>query len=117
MRLKQLFVYLGVVVLLCCTLSSRAEDDVADVEDEDEVESDSESEQEDKASGDSGYISVLNCSKRSKIWFNCISYRWQGKEKKKVEIESYSPPVIALEHEDSVFFAEPFAKRGEFESR
>ena len=51
MRLKQLFVYLGVVVLLCCTLSSRAEDDVADVEDEDEVESDSESEQEDKASG------------------------------------------------------------------
>ena len=73
MRLKQLFVYLGFVVLLCCTLSSRAEDDVADVEDEDEVESDSESEQEDKASGDSGYISVLNCSKRSKIWFNCIS--------------------------------------------
>lgn len=42
---------------------------------------------------------------------------WQGKEKKKVEIESYTPPVIALEHEESVFFAEPFAKRGEFESR
>ena len=51
MRLKQLSLYLGLVVLLCCTLSSRAEDDVADVEDEDEVESDSESEQEDKASG------------------------------------------------------------------
>jgi len=34
-----------------------------------------------------------------------------------VEIESYSPPFIALEHEDSVFFAEPFAERGEFESR
>lgn len=70
MRLKQLFVYLGLVVLLCCTLSSRAEDDVADVEDEDEVESESDSEQEDKASG---YISVLNCSRRSKTWFNCIS--------------------------------------------
>lgn len=50
MRLKQLFVYLGLVVLLCCTLSLRAEDEVADVEDEDEVESDSENEQEDKAS-------------------------------------------------------------------
>ena len=62
MRLKQLFVYLGLVALLCCTLSSRAEDDVADVEDEDEVESDSESEQEDKASG---CISVLNFLKRS----------------------------------------------------
>lgn len=46
--------------------------------------------------------------------FNCMS---QGKEKKKVEVESYTPPVIALEHEESVFFAEPFAKRGEFESR
>ena len=57
MRLKQLFVYLGLVVLLCCTLSSRAEDDVADVEDEDEVES--ESEQDDKASA---YISFLSCS-------------------------------------------------------
>jgi len=70
MRLKQLFVYLGLVVLLCSALSSRAEDDVADVEDEDDVESDGESEQEDKASG---YISLLNCSKRSQTWFNCIS--------------------------------------------
>lgn len=51
--------HLGLVVLLCCALSSRAEDDVADVEDEDEVESDGESEQEDKASG---YKSILNCS-------------------------------------------------------
>lgn len=34
--------------MLLCTLSSRAEDDVADVEDEDEVEN--ENEQEEKAS-------------------------------------------------------------------
>lgn len=60
MRPKQLFVYLGLVVLLCCTFSSRAEDDVADVEDEDEMESESESEQDDKASS---YITCLSCSK------------------------------------------------------
>jgi len=59
MRFKEVFVHLGLVVLLCCALSFRAEDDVADVEDEDEVESDGESEQEDKASG---YKSILNCS-------------------------------------------------------
>ena len=59
MRPKQLFVYLGLVVLLCCTLSSRAEDDVADVEDEDEMESESESEQDDKASS---YITCLTGS-------------------------------------------------------
>lgn len=47
MRLNKVFVYLGLVVLLC-TLSLRAEDDVADVEDEDEVEN--ENEQEEKAS-------------------------------------------------------------------
>ena len=82
MRLKQLFVYLGVVVLLCCTLSSRAEDDVADVEDEDEVESDSESEQEDKASGDSGYRSILNCLKRSKIWFKLYFVTLAGQGEK-----------------------------------
>ena len=34
-----------------------------------------------------------------------------------MEVESYTPPVIAFEHEESVFFAEPFAERGEFESR
>jgi len=46
MRLNKLFVYLGLVVLLC-TLS-RAED-VASDDDEDDVEVDSENEQEDKA--------------------------------------------------------------------
>lgn len=57
--------------------------------DEDDVEIDSENEPEDK-----------------------------GKEKKKAaETEAYQPPEIALEHEDSVFLAEPFAKRQEFESR
>lgn len=45
MRLNKLFVYLGLVVLLC-TLS-RAED-ISD-DDEDDVEVDSENEQEDKA--------------------------------------------------------------------
>jgi len=70
-----MFVFFGLVVLLCYTLRRRrrAEDDVAhveDVEDEDEVESDGESEKENKVSG---YISVLNCSKRSQTWFNSIS--------------------------------------------
>ncbi|KAL9971940.1 hypothetical protein ACROYT_G018168 [Oculina patagonica] len=90
MRLNKLLVYLGLVavVVLLCTLASRAEDDLADVEDEDEIEGESENEPEEK-----------------------------GKEKKKVEVESYTPPVIALEHEESVFFAEPFAKQGEFEGR
>jgi len=46
-------------------LSSRAEDDVADVEDEDEVESDGESEQEDKASG---YISVWNLKEMANLF-------------------------------------------------
>lgn len=49
MRLNKLLVYLGLVVLLC-TLSSWAEDEVPDVEDDDEAESDSENEQDDKAS-------------------------------------------------------------------
>ncbi|RMX56533.1 hypothetical protein pdam_00007231 [Pocillopora damicornis] len=67
MRLKQILVYLALVVLLC-TLSSWAADD--------------------------------------------------GKEKKKApEIEPYKPPVISLENEDSVFFSEPFAIRGEFQNR
>lgn len=48
MRLKKLFVYLGLVVLLC-TLSSWAADEV-DVEDEDELDSDSDNEPEDKVS-------------------------------------------------------------------
>lgn len=87
MRLSKLVVYLGVVALLCTCTLSVAED-VSD-DDEDDVEVDSENEPEDKS-----------------------------KEKKKtVETESYTPPVIALEHEDSVFFAEPFAERSEFESR
>ncbi|XP_068702303.1 calnexin-like [Montipora foliosa] len=63
--------------------------DNADDDYEEDVEVDSESEQDDK-----------------------------GKEKKKVtETESYTPPTITLEHEESVFFVEPFAKRSEFESR
>lgn len=66
---------------------SFSEDVVDDDEDDVEVDSDSESEE-------------------------------KGKDKKKpVETESYTPPTIALEHEESVFFAEPFAKRNEFEAR
>ena len=112
MRLNKLVVYLGVVALLC-TLSFG--EDVGD-DDEDDVEVDSENEPEDKV-------------RKRKSSFACfrdvptlISLRifnvWQSKGKKKaVETESYTPPVIALEHEDSVFLAEPFAERSEFESR
>lgn len=88
MRLKQLLVYSGLVLLLC-TLSSWAAADEVEVEDEEDLDSDGESEPEDK-----------------------------GKEKKKApEIEPYKPPVISLENEDSVFFSEPFAIRGEFQNR
>lgn len=49
---------------------------------------------------------------------NCLPTFLQGKEKKKApEIEPYKPPVISLENEDSVFFSEPFAIRGEFQNR
>lgn len=48
MRLKQILVYLALVVLLC-TLSSWAADDV-EVEDEEDLDSDSESEPEDQES-------------------------------------------------------------------
>lgn len=49
MRLKQLLVYLGLVVLLC-TLSSWAAADEVEVEDEEDLDSDGESEPEDKVS-------------------------------------------------------------------
>ena len=48
MRLKQILVFLALVVLLC-TLSSWATDDVG-VEDEEDLDSDSESEPEDQES-------------------------------------------------------------------
>lgn len=58
MRLNKLLVYLGLVavVVLLCTLASRAEDDVADVEDEDEIEGESENEPEDKVSNNLEYF-------------------------------------------------------------
>ena len=91
--------------------------DNADDDYEEDVEVDSESEQDDKARRRSRLH--FKCFRKASVWllFPAVVI-WQGKEKKKVtETESYTPPTITLEHEESVFFVEPFAKRSEFESR
>ena len=108
----KLLVCVGLVALLC-TLSP-AED--VNEPDEDDVEIDSENEPEDKVRNGKYYFWLLQiCRYR---WLYSIFTVLQGKEKKKAaETEAYQPPEIALEHEDSVFLAEPFAKRQEFESR
>lgn len=49
-------------------------------------------------------------------YFLCFVLQPKGK-KKANEPEVYEPPVLVLEHEDSVFFSEAFASEDEFESR
>lgn len=78
MRLNKLFVFLGFVVLLC-TLSSRAEDDVADVEDEDEVESESENEPEDKASNN--LLELLRTCRKPSLTV-CLNITFAGQREK-----------------------------------
>ena len=117
---RLVILYLGFVVCLSLWLPSGLADkeDVptedAGADDEPEVEVDSEAEAPEEK-----VRTIFNYS----LCYIVLVWQkgfllWQEKPvKKPAEVDEYKPPVISLEHEDSVYFAEPFADPAVFKAR